>query len=417
VNLPGPGDGPTPTLAPAVVVAGIADWARRIELASDAGRAARGLLALLAGSVGATRGSILVRDAESGALRLLAGMGLPPLPAGAPLPGRRHISDHVMRECKAILIHGEVRDARFEASAAADHLASAMCVPILGRRGPMGVLSLSRIEPAPRFTAEEMASVELTGAAMGAILERMLDLAAARAGWRRLTARDPVADWPRAVSGDVALSLVEGTSDAPDRCEHVAHGDGSITILLAEPFGPAAIAIPLADRLCGAFLALAPDGASMSALAEGLNAVVREHSPGRASRAWLGKLTPRGEMRSCAAGYPPPFWLPFEGHRWQRWPEGGPPLGTARYAGEYAETSLRMMPGDLCVVLSDAVLAAASGHHVWTEELVAEELLQHRREPVEEQVRRATSVALERSGHAVPADDLLALALRHTRRA
>ncbi len=414
MNRPRPAAGQA--LAPAAVVSGVADWAERIESASDAARAARGLLHLLASSVQATRGSILVRDPASGTLRLLAGVGLPGLAGGAPPPRRRRISDHVLREQKGILIHGEVRDERFEASAAADHLASAMCVPILGQRGVLGVVNLSRLEPAPRFTDGELASVELTSAAVGAILERMLDLAAARAGWRRVTARPPAAEWPRALAGDVALSLVPGTAASPDVCEHVAHADGSVTFLLAEPYGVPAVAIPLAERLRGAFHAAAADCPSTSALAERMNAVVRDHLPGRASRAWIGRLTARGEMRSCAAGYPSPYWLPFEGDRWQRWHEGGPPLGAARYDGEFAETSLRMVPGDLCVVVSDAVLAAASGHAHWPEELVAEELLEHRREPLEEQVRRVTTSALERIGLATPADDLLALALRHTRR-
>jgi hypothetical protein len=397
-------------------VSALADLAERIESAADPGRAARGLLNLLASSVHATRGSVLVRDPKSGELLLLAGVGLPRSAQPALLPPRRRrISDHVLRERTAILIHGEVRDERFEASAAADHLSSAMCVPILGQRGATGILNLARVEPAPRFTAEELESVSLTSAALGAVLERMLELAAARAGWRRLVARAPSSDWPRALAGDVALSLVAGTADSPDLCEHVAHADGSTTILLAEPYGPPEAAIALAERLRGAFHALAGRGSSPRSLAESLNAVVRARWPGEASRAWLGRLTSRGEMRSCAAGYPAPFWLPFEGSSHQRWPEGGPPLGTARYEDEYAEVSLRLVPGDLCVVVSDAVLGAAANAG-WGDAAMAEELLEHRREPLEDQVRRVTSAALERIGHAVPADDLVALAVRHRRR-
>jgi hypothetical protein len=416
----GPAGG-TPALAPASVVAAVADWAGRIEAAADAGRAARALLDLLAAAVRATRGSILVRDPDSGALMLLAGLGLPALPRSQALaPQRRRISDHVLREQKSLLLHGAVRDERFDASAGTDRLSSAMSLPLFGQGGAMGILNLSRLEPAARFTEEELASIELTTAAIGTILERMLELARARAAWRRLVARPPQPEWPRTVADAVALSIVPGTAGAPDLCEHCAHADGAVTILLAEPFGHAVESFATGERLRGAFHALAMRSPGMGPLAESLDALFRERWPGASTRAWLGRLSRRGELRSCAAGYPAPFWLPFEGDSYQRWHEGGPPLGTADRPGSYAESSFRMVPGDLCVVLSDGVLAAGgpSGRVAgegWSEPDLAEHLRAHRREPMDVQASSITSAALERMGHARPTDDLVALALRHTR--
>ena len=141
---------PTP-IAPPTVVDGVARWADRLEAALDSRRAAEDLLGLLASSVGATRGSLMLANPSSGRLHIVAGLALPEGCLGEDLPpAPRRISDWVMREGRAMVLDGELRDERFAASAARDRIASALCVPLPGSSGMIGVVNLARTAPAAR---------------------------------------------------------------------------------------------------------------------------------------------------------------------------------------------------------------------------------------------------------------------------
>ncbi len=404
-------------IAPLAVVTGVAGWADRLDAALDPSRAAGALLGVLASSAGAARASVLLVNPLTGRLRVVAGIGLPREAVHLDLPpAPRRISDWVLRERRGIIMDGELRDERFEASAPHDQIGSAMCVPLPGARGVIGVLNLARVGNAEPFTPDDLTGLESTSAAIAAILERVTELASARRLWRRASERAPLAAWPEGRAANLALSLVPGASPAPDVCEHVARDDGSLVLMLTEPFGATVPAMRTAEWLRGAFHALATSAAGLGWIAGSLDAGLRARRPGEAARAWFGSLTPSGNLKSCAMGYPAPFCLPSEGTPGQRLLEGGPPLGTGHAGVVYEETALRMLPGDALVVVSDGVLNACSPTgRTWDEAGVIDHLLDHARRPLEPLVEGLTEAARAHTGLAVPTDDLLALALRYTR--
>src|SRR5947207_3607053 len=189
---------PSGAIAPRAVVDAVARWASQLEAALDPRRAAGDLLGLLVSSVDATRGSLMLVNARSGRLHIVAGLSLPEGILGQDLPpAPRRISDWVMRERKAMVMNGEVRDARFEASAARDRISSALCVPLPGAGGVAGVLNLARTGLAPAFTPEDLAAIEAVTPAVTAILERIVELGNARPLWQQLARRPAPPAWGR----------------------------------------------------------------------------------------------------------------------------------------------------------------------------------------------------------------------------
>jgi len=404
-------------LASEEVVQGIANWAARVDAAFEVRRAAAGILTLLAKSVQATRGSVLLLEPSTGRMIVASGLGLPGIQSGTALPlGRRRISSVVMRSGQSMLLHGEARDRRFDASAKDDRLVSSMCVPLRGARGVIGMLSLSRIAPAERFNPGELASVESLGKAVGAIFERMADLSCARAVWRELTARPREGARPVIAAGELEVSRFPGMTPAPGLCEWHANPDGSLSLMAGRAVGSALDAYETRARLCGMFHARAGMSMSASELAAWMDETLRTGWPGATARVWIGVCSKYGQLSSCAAGAEPPFWMHAEGEQWQRLVEGGPALGTALAPEDYEETSLRLLPGDALIAVGENVLGAWSSEAgAFTEAHLMEQVFEHRRDALEAQVSAWTSAMLEHTGLPRPTEDLFALVLRHHR--
>src|ERR1051325_5131226 len=155
-------------------------------------------------------------------------------------PAPRRISDWVMRERKAMVMNGEVRDARFEASAAHDRISSAICVPLPGANGVAGVLNLARTGLAPAFTPAELAAIEAVTPAVTAILERIVELGNARPLWQQLARRPAPPAWPAPRAREIAFARLEGLAPGPLVSEHYMHADGTFAVLLPAPPGSAA---------------------------------------------------------------------------------------------------------------------------------------------------------------------------------
>jgi hypothetical protein len=410
---------PSRALPSSAVVRGVAQWAEHLEIALDAGRVAEGLLPVLAETSGATRASLMLVNPRTGRLRLVAGLGLPRHPANDDLPiARRRISDWVLRERQSLIMNGEVRDQRFDASAPRDRIASAMSVPLPGSRSVIGVLNLARVGTTIPFDARDLELVEAAAAALGALFERVQELASAREPWRQLLQRSTGPDAVPEPNANLVLSHRTGALPSPDILEQVKRGDGARLVMLAEPFGPPLAARLLAEWLRGAFHAIARRHAGVASLAAELDERLRDRNDGSATRAWFGSLGTTGHLASCAAGYPPPFCLPGEGTAGQRLLEGGPPLGTARAARDYEETSLRMLPGDALLVVSDGLLTVTShAGRSWSEESILGHLHDHWPGPIDSLAHGLTEAACAHAGLAVPPDDVLALVLRYSRAA
>ena len=408
---------PSAALAQQAVVDGVARWADRLAAALDPRRAADDLLGLLAGSVAATRGSLMLVNPRTGQLHIVAGLALPVAYLDHDLqPAPRRISDWVMRERRAMVLDGKLHDQRFEASAAHDRIVSALCVPLPGTRGAVGVLNLSRTAPALAFTPAELAAIEALTPAVTAILERIVELGNARPLWRQFARPVPPREWPTPRARELACAQLEGLVPSAFVCEHRLHADGTFGVMLAEPFGGTARALRVGEWLRGIFHASGERSAEPAAFACELHEQLLAHQPGGGVRAWLATIAANGHVRSCAAGYPAPFCLLAEGEPGQRLAQGGPALGTVTGTAHYDEAEVRLLPGDALVVVNEGLLLTRSSANVPLGEAgVREQLLELRHRPLEAVVQALAQAARSHAGLGVTPDVVVAFAARFTR--
>ena len=92
---------------------------------------------------------------------------------------------------------------------------------------------------------------------------------------------------------------------------------------------------------------------------------------------------------------------------------GGPAVGKSAQP-HYEEEQVRLLPGDLVVVVSDAVLDARNVMgQPFGEERVAELVCEMRRHPLERVAEAILEGAQSYSGRREPTDDLCVIALRY----
>jgi len=404
-------------LAPASLVDVAARWGERLDAVVDPMRAASELLVALADAMAAARGSLLILNPRTGRLRMVAAWGLPGAALGEDLPAApRRISDRVLRERQGIILNGEVRDPRFVPSAPNDQIVSAMCVPLPGARGAVGVLNLARTGGADVFSAAELQSIGSVAPAMGAILERTLELGEARHWQRQLqAASEPTFALPLR-AGELVHSCIPGRLPVRDLRAHFVHSDGSVTVMLAEPFGGGVAAWRLGEWLGGLFRGTIEQAHEPDSLVATFHERMGERGGRDSVRLWIGSMSPRGILHSCAAGYPPPFVLPAEGELGPRLREGGPPPGSVDGHVVYRQATLRLLPGDALVVVSDGILQSCSASgEPFGDARVLEQLQELRRRPLAVMVEGLTEASRQHAELASPVDDLVALALRFTR--
>ncbi|HTK31530.1 MAG TPA: GAF domain-containing SpoIIE family protein phosphatase [Candidatus Saccharimonadaceae bacterium] len=391
---------------------------QRIGRESTLAGASAEILDVLIAATSATRASLLLVNPATGLLRMHAALGLAREYVGQDVPPRpRSISDWVMRQRRGLILNGEIRDQRFTGVETGRAIESAMSLPLVTAHGPIGVLNLARTAPAPVFADGDLAAVERELCVAAETLERLL----------RLEIADGMAlpDGPppggtlvapgAQESRDYTLGMARVRAHGPgaDLVERVAHSDGSFDLLFADMTGAYGDAAHAAAFAQGLFVAGAAPGRAPVVLAARLDAELRQRLHGRAAAGiWLAHIGRNGEITSCAAGAMPPFWVPSDGSAIHRLESGGPRCG-GQMPGDYAEENVRMLPGDVLVVVSDGVLEARDGAGRRFGEYVLAELLDESRHvPVERLVERILDAALAHVGRGRPAEELVALALR-----
>lgn len=386
----------------------------------DASAAGSELLKVLVEATASSRASLLVTNPHTGRLRILAAFGLPPDIVGHDLEhARRRISDWVLRERRTLLLNGEVRDRRFDGSVPHE-VESALCLPLVGDGGAIGVLNLSRGSADRPFAPADLATGEHLARALSAALEQVLERQAAEWSWRRLRAAGQglqrTEGLLQARRWQIAATQIPCPLVAGDVRERLVHPDGSQTVLVADVAGRGVEAVARAALLQGLFAGLGRGSASPAELARRMNAeLCRRLGPGGLATAWLATLSPSGQLASCTAGAAPPWWVPFEGDAVRRLDVGGPLLGAIPDAG-FDEQDLRLLPGDAVTAVTDGVLGArdAAGD-AFGPERVEELAVEHRRQPLDRLAERVAHAALAHQGTARPVDDLTVFALRYSR--
>uniref|UniRef100_A0A832I3R8 GAF domain-containing protein n=1 Tax=Eiseniibacteriota bacterium TaxID=2212470 RepID=A0A832I3R8_UNCEI len=380
-------------------------------LAADA-PALEPLLARVAAHAAAWRVSVQVVDAQSGALRLAAGLGLEPRAdrAGA-APRRRSVSRWVLDHGRGVVLHGAASDERFEGTGEAG-LESTITVPLTCDGGTVGVASLARRAPAEPFTEADLAGLARALEPLGAILAaRARARAQARPGVPPTLLPEGLTETARY---EIAVARATALAPAFDVCDRVPHPDGSFTLLVADVAGRGAPAALAAGFLQGQFAAAASPSRSAAGLAAQIaTAVAARFGPGATSGLWVAHFGRGGDTASCAAGHPAALWVPCEGDPIVALERGGPPPGAAD-PPRFEEERIRLLPGDLVVCASDGVLGTDDADPAGVSRASLEEwLAQHRRLPVDRIAAGVLALAARGSARAFPADDRLAIVVRY----
>ncbi|MEO7804559.1 MAG: GAF domain-containing sensor histidine kinase [Actinomycetota bacterium] len=110
-------------------------------------------LLLAMDALGADRGSIMISDSTTKALRIRYCQGLPDTAMGSETALGEGISGWVAQHREALVLHGDIADSRFQGIDPT--LGSALCVPMLVDTELLGVLNLSR-RSGERFTETDL---------------------------------------------------------------------------------------------------------------------------------------------------------------------------------------------------------------------------------------------------------------------
>jgi hypothetical protein len=196
-------------------------------------------------------------------------------------------------------------------------------------------------------------------------------------------------------------------------CERVPLANGGHVLMAADPRADGVDALLGVAFAQGVFAAIAPTEKSAAAIVTRLNAELCSRLSGRGEMGvWIGMLSPSGQLTSCAAGYPPPLWVPGDDSPVVQLQSGGPMVG-ADPAGRWEEESVRLLPGDVVAAVSSGVLGARTvTAQPFGPSRVEESIKEHRRQPLDAVSDGVLNGVLAWSGRPVPIADLCVLAIR-----
>ena len=380
------------------------------------------LLAPLVHATGAVRASIMLVNPQTGRLRIVAGMGIRSEWIGRDATFRpKSISEWVFRHREGLVLNGEVLTDAL-AGTSETPIESAMSLPLEGEHGILGVVNLARLGAELQFSAEEMVALQSLLPPIAAALERALRTQRAEDVAAQLYQSSGLASRTLLPVGllesrqyEFAMARRPSALEGGDFCDRAVHTNGSHSLIAADIAGDGVPAMMTASFLQGLFVASAsPERTAAGAVAR-MNAELHQRGSGaQQASLWVAQLSPTGQLSSCNAGYPEPIWVPSDGSEIVRLGSGGPPVGLMNN-GRWDEESVRLLPGDIVVAVSDAVISARhSSGHAFGEERLADLISEHRRHPLDTMAEAILTAVAAWSGRPVPADDLSVLAVRYT---
>lgn len=151
---------------------------------------------------------------------------------------------------------------------------------------------------------------------------------------------------------------------AGDCYDWVELPDESCIVMLADVAGKGPAAALVAALLRGAFAGTVLFGRPVSDVVAALNqTLLRRSGPENFATLVCARFWPDGRLESVCAGHPPLFILRRSGEV-ECWEHGGLPVGLFAEAC-YEMTSIRLVPGDRVVLVSDGVIeTSVAGHEL-----------------------------------------------------
>jgi len=399
------------------------DYSRRAA-GHDLKTACSELLTCLVTASNASRGSILISDAETGRLCLVSAQGLPEKMTLDALESHpRSISQWVLRERRGVVIDGALGSTRFETGTPDDQIQSALSVPLMTASGPIGVVNLTRLAPSADFDAADLLGLEQLIGPASAAIERLQDEQFANESWCQMVAggagsRSALVPYGVTEILNYQLGFAHRLSRrvGGDLCDRVTHADGTHTLLFADIAGVGSEAEAAAAFVQGLFVGIASPERSATGMVARINA---EYVPRAGVRPpaslWVAQLSSNGQIACCGAGTRPALWVPAHDGDILELGGGGASVG-AGLGVAYEEHSIRMLPGDLIVMLSDGFLNSRNTSGLpFAGDVAMEVLGPLRREPLDRIVETLCDEAQRHTGRGTPLDDLTVLGLRFAR--
>lgn len=124
-------------------------------------------------TIGSETASVMLADPKTGDLVLVCAEGLPEdARPGTRLSGAGGIAEWVFRRGEPVLLLGDpTDDERFRSTGTRDHIRSALSVPLVGKSGPVGVLSLNNSTQRNCFTRDDLDLLSAIGTQAGIAVE------------------------------------------------------------------------------------------------------------------------------------------------------------------------------------------------------------------------------------------------------
>jgi hypothetical protein len=378
------------------------------------------LLAPLVHATGARRASLMLVNPETGKLRIVAGLGLNAELIGRDVDWRPNsISEWVFRKRRGLVLNGAIKQEGLVGTAEGV-IDTAMCVPLENEEYMLGVLNVASTGTAPAFTEADLAALHAMLPPVAAAIERALHANLCSRNTDRLMAATGLKDRTLLAPGryegrnyEMGFARLSSAYDGGTVCERVPLANGGQVLLALYPRVAGVDALLSAAFAQGVFAGLAATERSAAAVAARLNTELCARLGDRGEMgAWIGQLSPSGQLTSCTAGYSAPLWVPADDSPVTHLGTGGPMVGAAARA-LFEEEQVRLLPGDMVVIVSSGVLGArnVTGQPFGPERLY-ECIAERRRQELDTLAEGIVHAVVSWTGRPVPTDDLSVLAVR-----